>query len=642
MRGKKVHFITGAILLTLIAVGAITFSTIRRAQATLQAEKQKYDQAKTIAFETRAFTPAPLAGIRLLSGPFKVHDAIEFQGKIYAAGSGGLMILNPSGQLERRITSADGLPANELTSLAVLSGELWMGTSGNGLIQYSRDTWRHFLPGNLEQRKITSLLATNRGELYVGTAAGIIRYDGRTFDPFYASQMGQTRVTRIAGEAHRLYIGTFNSGLFIYENGTLHHFDRAQGLLDPMITDLRATSRGCYISTPRGLQFYNETNFRNIAENLFVTSFEPVSDEIWVSSRDRGVILLKSNASMRTGRISSAATTLPPEIENGILVKRIGSSITAFGKNRFWVLNSGRWQLWSSPPSILSDNNVSSLMRTRNGEIWVGYFDHGIDILSSDFILKTHLQDETLSFINHLSADEDGNIYVSTANGFVVLGVDGIRRVYHERDGLLSDRVMQAVPLDAHGKRVAIATSQGFTLKEGEAMKSIFAFHGLINNHVYTIAAHGDQIYLGTLGGISRVRDLNVLESWTQVDSGLKRNWVNALLAMDRKLLVGTYGSGIQVRTESGDWTQFDALPQDFEVNPNALYTNGKLVFCGTLDRGFYIYDPSKNNWKQFEFNLPAPNVTAFAPSSNAILVGTDNGLLQISYDTLSTLPNLR
>ena len=642
MRGKKLQIITAAILVTLIGVAAITISTIRHAQATLQAEKQKSNQAQTVAIETRVFNPAPLAGIRLLSGPFTVRDAVEFKGKIYVAGSGGLMILNPKGQTERMITAADGLPATELTSLAVLSGELWIGTN-DGLIQYSRDTWRHFLPENVEQRKITSLLATNHGELYIGTTAGVIRFDGRTFEPFYPSQIGQTRITRIAGQSHEFYIGTFNSGLFVFESGTLHHVDRAQGLLDPMITDLRATNRGCYVATPQGLQFYEDDNFRTVAENLFVASFEPASDNIWISSRERGVIPVKSNASHRTIRISSSGPTLPSENDNAIFLKRIGDSLTAFGRNRFWVLNSGRWKVWSSPQFTLSDNNVSALMRTAKGEIWVGYFDHGIDILNSDFILKTHLQDETLTFINHLSSDQDGNVYISTANGFVILGNDGVRHVYHESDGLLSDRVMQAVPLDAHGKRVAIATSQGFTLKDGSAMKSIFAFHGLINNHVYTIAANGDQLYLGTLGGISRVRGLNVLESWTQVDSGLKRNWVNALMTMDRdKLLVGTYGSGIQLRTESGDWMQFEALPQDFEVNPNALYTDGKFVFCGTLDRGFYVYDPSDNIWKQFESNLPSANVTAFAPASNSVLVGTVNGLLQVSYDKLSTLPDLR
>src|SRR5262245_29205028 len=104
MRGNQIRIITAAILLTLMTVAAITNSTIRHAQATLQTEKQKFDQAQTVAIETRTFNPAPVTGIRLLSGPLTVRDAVEYKGKIYVAGSGGLMILNPNGKTERTIT----------------------------------------------------------------------------------------------------------------------------------------------------------------------------------------------------------------------------------------------------------------------------------------------------------------------------------------------------------------------------------------------------------------------------------------------------------------------------------------------------------------------------------------------------------
>lgn len=173
-------------------------------------------------------------------------------------------------------------------------------------------------------------------------------------------------------------------------------------------------------------------------------------------------------------------------------------------------------------------------------------------------------------------------------------------------------------------------------------MKSIYAFHGLVNNHVYTMARSGDQLYLGTLGGISAVSRMQVVDNWTQMDSGLKRNWVNALMAVNNRLFVGTYGSGIQARTASGEWIDFDPLPKDFEVNPNALFYDGKFLFCGTLDRGFYVYDTRSDSWKQFRHNLPSMNVTAFAADSQYLYIGTDRGLLQLKYDKLSTIPDLR
>src|SRR5262249_28757097 len=154
-----------------------------------------------------------------------------------------------------------------------------------------------------------------------------------------------------------------------------------------------------------------------------------------------------------------------------------------------------------------------------DGKIWIGYFDHGLDVMDSGFQRVAHYEDDVFFCINYLSQDSTGRVYVSTANGLAVISPDGKRRIYREADGLLSDRVMQAVPLDADGNRVAIATAQGFTLLEDSNLKSLYAFHGLVNNHVYSVAARGDQIYVGTLGGISRISNMHVTSSWTQMDS---------------------------------------------------------------------------------------------------------------------------
>jgi ligand-binding sensor domain-containing protein len=315
--------------------------------------------------------------------------------------------------------------------------------------------------------------------------------------------------------------------------------------------------------------------------------------------------------------------------------------ISTTGSQISFLENGKQWKTWNDSSSLLTDGNISSLLRARNGELWIGYFDRGLDILSSSGDSVTHLSDETLFCINHISEDHTGRKYVSTANGLVIFEADHSRKVFRTADGLLSDRVMQTLPLDPEGKVVAIATTQGFTLKEGGTLKSIYAFHGLVNNHIYTMAAQEGSIYLGTLGGISRVNKMQVTESWTQMDSGLKRNWVNALISINDLLFVGTYGSGIQIKTELGEWHDFPALPADLEINPNALHYDGTYLFCGTLDRGFYAYDVRNSVWKQITRGLPGLNVTAFAADDDFLYIGTDRGLLQMTYDNIRTTPDI-
>jgi ligand-binding sensor domain-containing protein len=476
----------------------------------------------------------------------------------------------------------------------------------------------------------------------VGTANGMLRFDGDGFEHFYPEKLRKATVTRLAGDAYSLWVGTYNSGVYLYRKGVWKQFGTEQGLADTLVTDLYADGPDLLVATPAGIQRLADGKFEFLLRNAFVQSICRWGDDVWAATQDRGLARIPARAGVR--RPGGAPAPSLPDSDRAVpLLRRIGNGMAAFARGKAWTMSEGqRWKPWLDSGSPLSDANISSLLRASNGDLWVGYFDRGLDVLDANFQQIRRLQDDVFFCINYISQDAAGNVYVSTANGLAVVKPDGSRRVYRTADGLLSDRVMQAVPLDAQGKRVAIATAQGFTLMEDGQLKSLYAFHGLVNNHVYSIAADDDQIYVGTLGGISRIRNMQVVSSWTQMDSGLRRNWVNALLAVDHKLLVGTYGSGIQERGESGDWSAFSQLPETFEVNPNAFFFDGRYVFCGTLDRGAYVYDTRNNAWKQLRSRLPGPNVTAFARAGSFLLVATDRGLLQVSYDEINTIPDLR
>ena len=585
--------------------------------------------------EVRSLTVAPNTSSRILKAPYHIKDVAAHDGKIYAATSNGLVVFSTGGKQLEHWTALDGLPSGDLTSLAVDHDSLWIGTSDAGWIHFSNTNWTHFLPANIQQRSIHSLLATQQQTLLVGTDAGILTGTDNDFQPFLP-ELQKQKITSLSGDAHNLCIGTFAHGLYTYSGGVFQNHATAQGLQDPYVTDVELTPDGCYVSTPSGSQILKEKKFYPLAKNLFVTSFAIDTPLLWVATRDRGVIPFNNQYSAANQARTSALRRRSPTV-----VKKVGAILLAASGSQISFLDNNEWRNWNATDSVLSDVNVSSLLRLPNGELWIGYFDRGLDILSPAGELVTHLSDETLFCINHLSSDSDGRVYVSTSNGLVVFQPDRTRKVYRIEDGLLSDRVMQTLPLDPAGRVVAIATTQGFTLKEGEAMKSLYAFHGLVNNHVYTMANAREEIFLGTLGGISRVSKMLVTGSWTQMDSGLKRNWVNALATVDGQLFVGTYGSGIQVRTEDGQWRDFPALPQDLEINPNALFFDGKYLFCGTLDRGFFVYDTTDGTWKQVTRDLPGLNVTAFATDNHFLYVGTDRGLLQMQYDKIRTTSNL-
>jgi len=632
LRGKKLIYAIAAILLAIMVILlGHGYQAIREARQSLETVKQSAASHSTIAITTRTFSLAPDPGEKVWTGPAEYRDICEFDQKLYAATSAGLVVLAENGKQLEQWTTADGLPSLDLTAVVVLQGDLWIGTADSGLLRLHQKSWIQYLPQNPANRSITALLPTPQGNLFIGTRSGLLRYDRETFSPFFPQTLGRLPITRLAADTDRLFIGTYQNGVFIAQSGTLQHFDKEQGLGDSMVTDLNPSAEGFFVSTPSGIQEWNG-RFLPIVKDIFVTSFsvQPPSN-IVAATYNTGIVSITPRS------IKIQQSSVKP-----MVLKRAGNTLLAFeGKQSFYLDLHQRWKPWAQSTASLSDSNISTILRTASGELWIGYFDRGVEVLNSQMQRIWQIQDDTFFCINSFSQDARGRVYVSTANGLAIIERDKSMHIYREADGLLSDRVMQALPLDPDGNRVAIATAQGFTLKEGPLMKSIYAFHGLVNNHVYSLAVNGDQIYAGTLGGISQITKMQVIASWSQMDSGLTKNWVNALLPIGDKLLIGTYGGGIQARTASGDWIRFESLPKDLEINPNALFSDGQYVFCGTLDRGFFIYNIKQNSWKQYTNDLPGKNVTSFSTDGTYLYAATDHGLLQLKYDKISTIPDL-
>ncbi len=122
--------------------------------------------------------------------------------------------------------------------------------------------------------------------------------------------------------------------------------------------------------------------------------------------------------------------------------------------------------------------------------------------------------------------------------------------------------------------------------------------------------------------------------SWNMANSRLAANWVNALAVLGPKLFVGTYGGGIQSVDADGQWTDYGEAVGRFEVNPNAMAVDCERLYVGTLDRGLQIYDAYQGRWQPLREGLPLQNVTAFAFTSDRVLVGTDRGLVEIRKDS--------
>jgi len=124
-----------------------------------------------------------------------------------------------------------------------------------------------------------------------------------------------------------------------------------------------------------------------------------------------------------------------------------------------------------------------------------------------------------------------------------------------------------------------------------------------------------------------------VARNLTAANSGLKHNWVTAIVLDDRDGWdVGTYGAGVMQVSHDG---MVKAVTPEFVVNPNAMLRTRTHLLVGSLSDGLWVETLATGKWSDVLRGLPSKNVTALAERDGVVYVGTENGLVKIAEGSL-------
>ena len=103
----------------------------------------------------------------------------EHQNTLWVGTAKGLFALDLSSREVRRFTAEQfGLSANGILALTADSqGNIWMGTSGGGVLRYDGQTFQSIRLGpSALENKVEAVLCDRRGRLWFGTRAGLVAY----------------------------------------------------------------------------------------------------------------------------------------------------------------------------------------------------------------------------------------------------------------------------------------------------------------------------------------------------------------------------------------------------------------------------------------------------------------------------------
>ena len=556
----------------------------------------------------------------------------------------GLFLYDRNGTPIRSYRVGIELPSAELGSLSTgipagsAEPELFIATRGEGLLAFDGVRFRQILPADSRLRTITSVLVLGSGRILLGTERqGVLVFDGARITEFHP-RLKAAHITAIAGNDGDLWIGTLDSGIFHSHAGQLDELLAA--LPDPQVLSITVDRDAAYVGTPLGVvEFQGGQRLRALAEGSFARALALRGGTLEVGTEDEGIVEVPLQS--RPGRRASTEAGSPALAI--IRLAKLEGDLYAVGESAIYRYGAApkRWETVLTGGAVLmADRNVASLALSA-GRLWIGYFDRGLDVVDASLEHAVHYESDTLFCINRIVADaEQRRTAVATANGLVLFDSGAQpRQIMGRKDGLLADHITDVAFRDAGpsgaGAGMVVATPAGLSFVDRSGVRSLHAFHGLVNNHVYTVSTKGAQVLAGTLGGLSVLDNDTVRANYTTANSHLKHNWVTALVRVGDDWFVGTYGAGVLRLDAAGEWHSFPDLIGGFVVNPNAMTVSGSRLYAGSLDRGLFVYDLASGRWTQTAAGLPSRNVTAIAAGNGYIYVGTDNGLVRIAEGAL-------
>lgn len=656
MKLKRRHVTIIAIALAFVCL-AICGVVVWRVERVLGNSTGDLAHRESFAIDIRTFSPQPNPGFEAITAPAVFKSAAAFQGHIYLAGPAGLFAYSIDGALEHVYRTGMELPSAALGQMAVgtltdsRQPELLIATSGQGVMAFDGHLFRQILARQDEARTVTAVLPLSSGRLLIGTAKlGLLIYDGKTLKRFH-STTNNVYVTALAGSEADLWVGTLNDGVLYWHGGQTERIGEEQGLPDRRVEQIALAVGRAYVGTPVGVaEIQNGRIARVLAKGIYAHALWADPNSLLVGQVEAGVMripLADSESDSKARRPIVADATHNP-FADGAGAKQGAAGLTveqflANGDSRYALAADGllrqepdgEWRrILGGGSSQLTASNISALLIASDGRLWVGYFDRGLDILPATGGVASHIENEHVFCVNRIVEDtRQGAVAVATANGLVLFDRDNRQKQVLGREaGLIADHVSDVA---LYGDGMALATPAGITFLDHSGAHSLYAFQGLVNNHVYALGGNGNQLLAGTLGGLSLLVDGSVRRNFTTGTSGLKHNWITGLVAAGNDWLVGTYGAGVLRLGADGSVTPTEATRTGVVVNPTAMAADGRLVLAGTLGKGLLVGDATGTRWKTVVVGLPSLNVTALAIHKNVVYVGTENGLVKISEDKL-------
>ena len=477
----------------------------------------------------------------------------------------------------------------------------------------------------LPTSEANAIVETGDGFIWIGSYAGLIRYDGNTFERMDSTNGISSIKCLFADDQDRLWIGTNDNGVAVMEKGKFRMWGKLDGMKS---AHTRAITQGpdgtIYVATTCGIakiapdytlsmmeeELIAEANMRDLRAGSDGLIYGITNYGDMMTIRDGK---LQSYLSAADSTVGGVGSILPdPEAPGKLYFEgadfkfyraRLGDMLTEietidiqplsyvqkieYIDGRVWicstygigVLDNGVFHLLENLPM---DDSVGSVMIDYLGNLWFTSTRQGVmkivpnqfSDLFERFNLPKSVVNTTCICDDMLFIGSDSGLLVLDENGPVeslplkkAVTVSGEELGSDDLIDLLEGCRIRSIIRDSHG-RVWISTWRKLGLlryDQGEVV-AFTQSEGLLSPSLRAIAEKEDGTILVALsGGVNVIQDDRLIGSYSDKDGIGNVESLTVEEGMNGEIVLGTNGGGLYIIDESGvkNIDVEDGLPSD-------------------------------------------------------------------------------
>ncbi len=492
----------------------------------------------------------------------------------------------------------------------------------------------------LAQDAVLAMLQSHDGYLWLGTEAGLSRFDGvrfLTYDQRNTPALASDLILSLAEDRNgTIWIGTSGGGLHQMRQGSILHCTGPLAHVGHTIYSLAVDAdNAIWIGTERGLSVVRGTQVRHFTEQEGVpemATYSVAPDDhqgVWFATYGRGLGYWgNEKASLwtkRNGLADDRVVLVARPDQETVLVSCYGGQLMRFAE--------GRFEKYGALAGANKNHGIWAISKAPGNTLAVGSFGAGLGMVegkSMRFLPSS--AGVTAAIVWSLMKDREDNLWAGTSEGLFQLRSLPVQS-FTQKDGLPSNNIW-AVWQDPSNK-LLIGTDAGWVRFDPQQRKAAGQNSALTAQHVTTIAEdQRHSLWLGTADqGLWRLPKNAVVPTRVEGPWGVKHIHALAVIRKnnaesEEELWIGTFEGGLFSCRPSTNAALFCHAVKEVSSRNVMSILSGRegAVWVGTRDG---LDEWKQGKWRHFSANdgLKSSNIASlFEDEEGTLWIGTEKG----------------